>query len=96
VCHVFGKIRYRDRCSDLRKNKVRGSSLALITAAKEKHYVVVYMYVLPWRRGLVVSSPLAIEETGAMCRREIESRQGIRVIVFNNTERFFLLFQFEL
>jgi hypothetical protein len=29
-----------------------------------------------WRRGLVVSSPSATEETGAM-GREIESRQGI-------------------
>jgi hypothetical protein len=28
----------------------------------------------PWRRGLVVSSPPATEETGAM-GREIESRQ---------------------
>jgi hypothetical protein len=34
------------------------------------------MYVIhPWRRGLVVSSPPATEETGAM-GREIESRQG--------------------
>jgi hypothetical protein len=31
---------------------------------------------MPWRRGLVVSSPPATEETGAM-GREIESRQGI-------------------
>jgi hypothetical protein len=31
---------------------------------------------LAWRRGLVVSSPPATEETGAM-GREIESRQGI-------------------
>jgi hypothetical protein len=30
---------------------------------------------LPWRSGLVVSSPPATEETGAM-GREIESRQG--------------------
>jgi hypothetical protein len=29
-----------------------------------------------WRRGLVVSSPFATQETGAM-GREIESRQGI-------------------
>jgi hypothetical protein len=31
---------------------------------------------LPWRSGLVVLSPPATEETGAM-GREIESRQGI-------------------
>jgi hypothetical protein len=31
---------------------------------------------MPWRRGLVVSSPQATEETGAM-GRAIESRQGI-------------------
>jgi hypothetical protein len=31
--------------------------------------------ILPWCRGLVVSSPPAAEETGAM-DREIESRQG--------------------
>jgi hypothetical protein len=31
---------------------------------------------MPWRRGLVESSPPAIEETGAMVR-EIESRQDI-------------------
>jgi hypothetical protein len=30
---------------------------------------------MPWRRGLVVSSPPATEEIGAM-GREIESRQG--------------------
>jgi hypothetical protein len=30
---------------------------------------------MPWRRGLVVSSPPNTEETGAM-GREIESRQG--------------------
>jgi hypothetical protein len=30
----------------------------------------------PWRRGLVVSTPPATEETGTM-GREIESRQGI-------------------
>jgi hypothetical protein len=30
---------------------------------------------MPWRRGHVVSSPPATEETGAM-GREIESRQG--------------------
>jgi hypothetical protein len=34
----------------------------------------------PWRRGLVVSVPLTIEETGAM-GREIESRQGICRVV---------------
>jgi hypothetical protein len=31
---------------------------------------------LPWRNGLVVLSPPAIEETGAM-GREIKSREGI-------------------
>jgi hypothetical protein len=31
---------------------------------------------LPWRRGLVVSSPPATEETGDM-GREVDSRQGI-------------------
>jgi hypothetical protein len=31
---------------------------------------------MPWWRGLVVSSPYATDETGAM-GREIESRQGI-------------------
>jgi hypothetical protein len=36
----------------------------------------VHMYVLPWRLGLVVTSPLTTEEIGAM-GREIESRQGI-------------------
>jgi hypothetical protein len=33
--------------------------------------------VVPWRRRLLVASPPATEETGAM-GREIESRQGIR------------------
>jgi hypothetical protein len=35
-----------------------------------------FYVVLPWRRGLVVSSPPTTEETGAM-GREIESRQGM-------------------
>jgi hypothetical protein len=33
-------------------------------------------WILPWRRGLVISSLPATVETGAM-GREIESRQGI-------------------
>jgi hypothetical protein len=33
--------------------------------------------IAPWRRGLVVSSPPATEETGAM-GREIESHLGIQ------------------
>jgi hypothetical protein len=40
----------------------------------------------PWRRGLVVTSPPATEEIGAI-GREIESRQGIhRVVVFMKTK----------
>jgi hypothetical protein len=35
-----------------------------------------YYIGMSWRRGLVVSSLLVAEETGAM-GREIESRQGI-------------------
>jgi hypothetical protein len=31
---------------------------------------------MPWQRGLVVSSPPAIQEDGAM-RREIDTRQSI-------------------
>jgi hypothetical protein len=34
----------------------------------------------PWRRGLVVTSPLAAEKIGAM-GREIESRQRIHMVV---------------
>jgi hypothetical protein len=34
------------------------------------------MEIAAWRRGLVVSSPPAIEEIGAM-GREFESRQGM-------------------
>jgi hypothetical protein len=42
------------------------------------HTYVCGMYIqrLPWLRGLVVSSPAATEETGAM-GREVESLQGI-------------------
>jgi hypothetical protein len=36
--------------------------------------------LIPWRRGLVVSSPPATEETKAM-GRETESRQGIHRVV---------------
>jgi hypothetical protein len=48
------------------------------------YFVAIVMYAvtwiknpyMPWRRGLVVSSPPATEETGAM-GRGVESRQGI-------------------
>jgi hypothetical protein len=38
-------------------------------------YKLIHTGTLPWRLGLVVSSPPATEETGAM-GREIESRRG--------------------
>jgi hypothetical protein len=41
---------------------------------------------MPRRRGLVVSSPPVIEETGAM-GREIESRQVIHKVVVFRSEK---------
>jgi hypothetical protein len=41
---------------------------------------------MTWRRGIVVSSPLATEEIGAMCR-EIESLQGIGSFFFKKYRR---------
>jgi hypothetical protein len=49
---------------------------AILFALDTKDDSSIKYQTLPWRRGLVVSSPPPSEETGAM-GREIESRQGI-------------------
>jgi hypothetical protein len=51
----------------------------LVSCTKKNLATLVYVvlqYELPWRRGLVISSPPATEETGAV-GREIESLHGI-------------------
>jgi hypothetical protein len=49
----------------------------------------VQLYCPGWRRGLMVSSLLSAEETGAM-GREIDSRQVIRVIVKDVHKKYFI------
>jgi hypothetical protein len=48
----------------------------LLRCSALKHFQPKNFAYQPWRRGLVVSSPHATEETGAM-GREIESSQGV-------------------
>jgi hypothetical protein len=43
------------------------------------------IWKLPWRRGLVVSSPAGTDETGII-GREIESRQGIGYLYKNRNK----------
>jgi hypothetical protein len=59
-----------------RETSVADKNVCNLTFAESRNFRMLCRRPLPWRRGLVLSSPPATVETGAM-GREIESRQGI-------------------